>query len=214
MNRFIICLALIFPVLHAQGTDSGKQVKITTVPKRDGKYLWLYGETNTLNYTSIASDVTLTGEVPLEAKQEPNWKYVLENPTLKNFNVRVGVDGLHSNVSGLDGTMHKTLRADQHPDIGFKLSSYKANPRPTPDEYIIDAKGTLTVAGKEKSIDLIINASLNKQTLHIEGSKTLKMSDFGIEPPVTKILFVKLTAKDEVLVSFNMDLQLEAKASP
>lgn len=217
MKNGLLLATLIFYAALALSKDAEpdhKLMKISIVPEKSARYVWLYGETNTINYTSVASDIEIKSENSFPSPKAGDWNYVLQHPILSDFFVRIGVDGLKSNVGGLDGNMHKTLRSDQHPDITFRLSSYKSMRGATEGEFIIAAYGLLTIAGKEKSTDLQIKASLSGQHLHIEGTKKLKMSDFGITPPVTKILFVTLTAKDEILVSFDLDLLLEAKVIP
>ena len=110
-------------------------------------------------------------------------------------------------VSGdekLDDNMYEALKADDHPEISFRLltDSIISFSR---DSMKLNATGMLSVAGKEKEIDmtlLLIQSSTD--TLTIEGSKELLMSEFGIDPP--SMMLGLLKTDDKIVIHFQLHI--------
>ncbi|HTA26291.1 MAG TPA: YceI family protein, partial [Bacteroidia bacterium] len=65
----------------------------------------------------------------------------------------------------------------------------------------ISAKGTLTIAGVTKPIDMLIKVSApNQGYLTFEGSQTIKMTDYGITPPTA--LLGTMKTGNEITINF------------
>lgn len=111
---------------------------------------------------------------------------------------------------GVEGTAmnkktYETLKADQYPVINFMILSPVRPVVVIGKKHFIETKGLLTVAGITKTIRLHPTILITKEgKVSVEGHVFLKISDFGIDPPVT--LFGLLRVKDEVFVHFNVNL--------
>ena len=60
--------------------------------------------------------------------------------------------------------------------------------------------GNLTIAGATKPLEIIFDAKVSSNKIVLSGSKSLKMTDFKIDPP--KAMFGTITTGDEVIIKF------------
>ncbi len=111
---------------------------------------------------------------------------------------------LRSNQSGLDRRAYDALDAGRHPEITFRMNG-PGMVRDNGEGYIISARGDLTVAGETKRINVeAICVNGNDSRLICTGSRTLRMSDFSIDPPV--MMLGALRTGDEVTVDYRIEL--------
>ena len=103
----------------------------------------------------------------------------------------------------MDKKMYETLKAENHPKIKFEiLSSIAASEEEVDDaDYLL--KGNLEVSGVKKAIALPVTVDpVSGSQLAIQGKITLKMTDFGVEPPV--MMLGALRTGDEIVVHLNL----------
>lgn len=121
--------------------------------------------------------------------------------------ITIPVKSIHSDNSSMDDNMYDALKADKYPDIHFSLASSDSMriARTGAADTNVHLQGTLTIAGKQRSIDLQIAATkLSNGVLTVKGTKKLLMTDYGIDPP-TFMLGVLKTG-NEVTIEFSFDL--------
>ncbi len=101
--------------------------------------------------------------------------------------------------SMMNNNTYKALKADSNPEITFALTS--------PIKSIalnnrgFAAKINLTIAGVTRAIDMTVTASGQKDgSVTFEGSKTIKMTDYGVKPPVA--LLGTLKTGDDITIHF------------
>ena len=101
--------------------------------------------------------------------------------------------------SMMDKNTYKALKADEHPQITFALiTPIKAVP---PGTHTIAAKVNLTIAGVTKAVDMsVTSVAAAHGNIEFEGSKAIKMTDYGIKPPVA--LFGTMKTGDEITIHF------------
>lgn len=100
---------------------------------------------------------------------------------------------------------YETLKTNQYPSITLIVTSPVKSLLADGKRRFVEAPGVLTIAGVTKRIVLHPLISVDRQgRINIEGDSFLKMSDFGLEPPVT--LFGVLRVKDEVAVHFKLSM--------
>jgi polyisoprenoid-binding protein YceI len=124
-----------------------------------------------------------------------------------SVDISIPVLSLHSNSTSMDDNMYDVLKAKQYPQIHFTLlpsdSIRIAHARA---DSIVHLQGNLTIAGKQKLIDLQVVAVKNGNgIIRVHGTKKLLMTDFGIDPP-TFMLGVLKTG-NEVTVEFSLELK-------
>ncbi|HEX5554279.1 MAG TPA: YceI family protein [Chitinophagaceae bacterium] len=112
----------------------------------------------------------------------------------------IGVEG-----TAMNKKTYETLKTNQYPTITFMVTTPVRSLATDGKKHLIETDGILTIAGNRKIIKLhpIISANTDGK-IDIEGDVVLKMSDFGIEPPVT--LFGLLRVKDGFTVHFRIRL--------
>ena len=116
--------------------------------------------------------------------------------------VNVVVRTLKCGNGTMDNNMYGTLNADKNPIIQYTLSGYDILDG-TASGFAANTKGTLKISGAEKVVAMKINASrLNEGKATAEGEETIKMTDFGIQPP--SFMFGRLKVGNEIKVKFNL----------
>ena len=121
---------------------------------------------------------------------------------LASVKVNVVVKNLKCGNGTMDNNMYKTLKTDQFQLIKYTMSGYDLLDA-TSSSFSANAKGTLQIAGQDKAIDFKINAArLAEGKAAAQGEETLKLTDFGIDPP--SFMFGRLKVGNEVKVKFNL----------
>ena len=102
----------------------------------------------------------------------------------------------------IDNNMYKTLKADEFQLIKYTMSGYDLLDA-TSSSFSANTKGTLQIAGQDKAVDIKIDAArLAEGKATAEGEQTIKLTDFGIDPP--SFMFGRLKVGNEVKVKFNL----------
>ena len=127
---------------------------------------------------------------------------------LSNVVVKIPVKAIKSTKGKMmDNKTWDAFNFEKNPVIVFTLSGTTIHP----DKGTINAKGTLTMAGVTKTIDLPLSYKLLPGgELKITGAKKLKLTDFKMEPPTAMMGTIKVG--DEVEVRFDVVLSLETNA--
>ncbi len=117
--------------------------------------------------------------------------------------VTIPVRQLKSSAGRLmDNNMLEHLKQKDNPDIKYTL--LKLTPK-TGAASQFDAQGTLTVAGVTRTNTIPVTIErVDKAKLKVKGSTTLKMTDFGIQPPTIPVLGIK--TGDDVKLTFEWSL--------
>jgi polyisoprenoid-binding protein YceI len=106
---------------------------------------------------------------------------------VKDIIVKIPVKSIKSTKgSMMDNKTYDAFNADKNPTITFKVASIKISG--SGKDYILDATGTLTMAGTSKSIGIT--------------NKKLIMKDFGMEPPTAMLGTIKVG--EETTVAFDL----------
>ncbi|GAA4268037.1 YceI family protein [Hyunsoonleella aestuarii] len=109
---------------------------------------------------------------------------------------------LKSGKKGMDKNTYKALKTDEFKNIKFLLTEVTTLNNSNPNNYSIEVEGVLSIMENNKKILLKNNILLNNNNVCIEGSKKIKMTDFGVEPP--KALFGTITTGDEITIDYKL----------
>jgi hypothetical protein len=121
---------------------------------------------------------------------------------LESVMFRLEKTTLKSDKSGLDRRAYQALNTSRHPEIVFRTNGSNSV-RKTGDRYVVNTRGELTIAGVTRQIS--VNATCingDDQRLVCSGSRSLKMSEFDIDPPV--MMMGTLRAGDEITINYNI----------
>jgi polyisoprenoid-binding protein YceI len=136
-------------------------------------------------------------------------KELLLPGALQNLELQIPVNTFTSDKDGLTKQMFKALKADKHPVITFKLNGYTVESATA--GMTVKATGTLTVAGVERPVDVMLDVKEQSGALHVRGSRDLLMTEFGIKPPT--MFMGMLKTNDKVTIDFELQLTLASRAS-
>lgn len=92
----------------------------------------------------------------------------------------------------MDNKAHAALKADKFPTISFSAPSIAVGKS--------NLSGKMTIAGVSKNVTFPVTVLKNANTYTINGTETLKLSDFGMERPG----FMGVKTGDVVTVKVNI----------
>lgn len=153
--------------------------------------LTIDGSSNVHDWTSTAQEVLVTG------------KFQSTGGTLTaidELNVRIPVKKIKSTKgSVMDNKTYDALRAAKFPNITFKATRVDVNG----DQ--IKATGTLTIAGRYRTVTIMAKGKSIAGGYEISGSYDLKMSQYEIERPTALLGTVSTT--DDIKINFAVRLK-------
>ncbi|GAB2775478.1 hypothetical protein GCM10010465_22450 [Actinomadura fibrosa] len=124
---------------------------------------------------------------------------------VKDAEIKITVKGIISEKGDkMDKKTYETFNSDKYPYITYSFNNAAVK---TNDSQAVqmDTNGTLSMAGVSKSVPIsAVGKKLPNGDLHLTVSKKLKMTDFGMEPPVMLLGTIKVG--DEVTVNFDFIL--------
>lgn len=135
--------------------------------------------------------------------------FVVGNPSIKLLDLSFSAQAksIKSHNSIMDNKTYKAVNANKYPTIQFKSSDIEFE-LPLDNSLGFTVPGELTLAGKTKKINLPFKAKINSDNMvEVTGSKTLKMTDFGIDPPVA--ILGTLKTGNNVTVHFSLIMELQ-----
>lgn len=185
--------------LNAAGVELASPLVALSVSP--GGRLWLEGDSTLHRYKTSAEEfkVTAKGHGSSDAEQ------LARHHGLDEFELTVPVLKLRSGEKGLDENLAKAMKAVTFPNIAFRMTSYEVSPT-----LAIKIHGLLAMAGVEKPVDIDAASAKTPNGLHLVGTKSVLMSDYGIKPPV--LMLGTIRTANSVAVKF--DFELEARALP
>jgi len=194
-SRLIAALLLISAV-PAFAADTGAASPVALAPE---SRLWLVGDSTLHAYSVVAEKV----DVAVAADPGAPLHAAMREGKMKALSVRVPVAQLRSGKGGLDKRMHRALKLEENPEISFQMTDYTVEPSTTVGRFTVRANGSLTVAGKVKSIDLVGEVTPG-ETVRIQGKEEVLMTDHGVKPPV---FMGTIRAHDRVVVNYDLYLK-------
>ncbi len=120
---------------------------------------------------------------------------------IQKLDISVKAESLKSGKKAMDKNTYKALKTDDYENITFQIIKVDNISKKVDKKFSVKALGDLTITGVKKqiSINFDVDASSAKSII-LTGEKTLKMTDFNIEPP--KALFGTITTGNEITIKF------------
>jgi polyisoprenoid-binding protein YceI len=161
------------------------------------------GTSNIHAYTASTTAVRVTRAALAGGVAGPEfWAAVVKPGAVEAFEVAISAAQLSSPKEGLDKNMHKALKAEEHADITFRLTSLAAGAAPG----ALKASGVLRIAGAERNVTLDLATERRGPNLAVKGTLDLLMTDYGIKPPTAMLGMLKTDPK--VTVTFETVLSV------
>jgi polyisoprenoid-binding protein YceI len=193
---------LIFSILALGLSSPSFAARLVLQP---GSSLWLKGDSTLHIWHSSATVLNAEIELGADRANAASFYDGVKGGQVGKFKLHVPVDGLKSGKSQMDSNMYKALRQKEYPEIVFEIRDYKIGPVEN-GKAKIQARGSLTVSGKTKEIDLDAQAVPGADgQARVQGSYDLLMTDYGVQPPV--FMMGALKTADKVSVHYDLDLK-------
>ncbi len=154
------------------------------------------GTSNLHDWESTVKELRAKGDISLQQD-----KFTVLNA----LSVEIPVKSIKSTKGSImDNKTYDALKADNHPNITFKLEGVTPI-KAQADGYTVTASGNLAFAGSTKKVELIAKGKSNGDgTITFSGSQKIKMTDFGIKPPTALMGTMKVGNEVEVVFSVTM----------
>lgn len=152
------------------------------------------GKSNVHAWTCATSTFTATAEVPDLPATESGSK-------LTALTLSIPVSSLDCGHGDMNKNLRKAMHADQHPAIGYRMTSYDATRKG--DSYDVSMNGMVTINGVEKPVH--VHASVTPNTsggAEIVGSAPIRTTDFGVQP--VKVMLGTLRTSPDVTITFRL----------
>lgn len=165
------------------------------------QYALASGYTITINGSSNVHDWTET------AGKATGDALITWNPdgsfTINGLSFKIEVAAIESeHGSIMDNKTYDALKAKSYPYITFKMTSVKSIVK-SGTGYQVKITGDLTIAGKSRNIEISGMAYVKENgRLLFEGSKGLKMTEYGVEPPTA--MMGAMQVGDDVTIKFKV----------
>jgi polyisoprenoid-binding protein YceI len=202
-------LVLFALLMSASSSTAPGRPEVVAAP---GASLDLEGDSTLRRYNARASDWTV--EVGIDAArvaaapQSLDVEALIRGHFIDAFALVIPVDKLGSGDDRLDRHLREALGADRHRQILFRMDSYEVAGKPAPGTAIaVTLHGRLTVAGAERSIEVVASGLRVRGGLRFRGRKDLLMTDYGIKPPTLMLGAIKVA--NRVTVKFDVTLGRE-----
>lgn len=116
--------------------------------------------------------------------------------------VTIPAKSLKCGKAKMDENTYKALKAGEFPEIRYVLDTYDVT-TVLENGFTAATTGALTVAGVTTKVEIPITAERRAEgAMRAEGAVPLRMTDFGIKPPVA--LLGTLRTRNEITVRFEV----------
>lgn len=167
-RAFLFFVAL--SIASVGAARAGSPTRITVLEK---SRLTIYG-TSTLHDFSIEAN-RIRGVIEAEPRGE--------GISILAAEIEIPVRVLDSGNSSMNENMWRALKETEYPVITYRLSSATIESA-TKEKVVFKTVGVLTVAGTSREIEMVVTATLERNgSIRLEGTKELRMTDFGVTPP-------------------------------
>ena len=167
------------------------------------------------NVTASKTELTVKGTSTLHDWHMTSTKAQVKGTLQWEGAKLVGVQALQLNLiantlksdnNGLDKNAYKALMTDKHSQIQFVLSQATITPTGA-NTYKIVGTGQLSIAGTTKKTTLNATATVHPgdKNLHIKGTTTFNMSNYGVKPPTVMMGTIK--TGDTITITYETTLQ-------
>ncbi len=173
-------------------TSAGTAIQ-NTYTLAQGYVVGIHGTSNLHDWDEKVT--TVTGDGAVQWNSDGTYD-------LSALNIKMEVHSIKSTEGSImNNNTYKALKADEHPQITFALTTPVKSIPVTAGGHVISTKVDISIAGVTKAVDMSVIATAQEHgAITFDGSKTIKMTDFGIKPPVA--LFGTLKTGDDITIHF------------
>ncbi|NRD20486.1 YceI family protein [Winogradskyella eckloniae] len=123
-----------------------------------------------------------------------------EDLAIESLSISIEAESLKSGKSSMDNNTYEALNTDDYKTLDYKLTSVSSVEKLTDTSFKVTIVGDMTIAGVTKSLAISLSVKLDGSKVSLEGEKSFKMTDFGVDPP--KALLGTIKTGDEIKIIF------------
>lgn len=163
--------------------------------------LYIKGTSNVTDFTCKCEELFPRLQMTIIPK---NAKAVFEKTTLS-----IGTKKLDCGNKAMNKDMYETLKADDFPIIQIALLETEA--RNLGEDWVnLPVSVHITIAGVTRQEKFLVQAKKTEELQYrFKGSKTLKMTDYGMTPPRPMLGLIKV--KDEIVLDLDLNITILEK---
>ena len=161
----------------------------------------IFGKTNINNFHCQLTQDYSADKIKVESYRD-SLDVVFDGMT---FTYRV--DKFDCGIGAMNRDLQNTLKSDYHPDLQLRVNEIILDSSNTViEELDVSAKVVITIAGVTRDVYLEKGKIINydDDQLSFYGEKSLKMTDFKIDPPTKMLGAIKV--KDELNIAFHIKM--------
>lgn len=174
-----------FAIVAAALVGIGSNISLEPTSK-----VWVQGESTVKGFTCNAKQITST----INTTGNEEIALLVDNAV-----VTIPVAKLDCGNTTMDGHMRKALKAEQNPNIEFKLNSYKV------DGTSATLLGTLNIAGAVQNIEIPGTVQQEGSLVRVKATRKINMKEWGVKPP--SLMMGTMKVKEFVTVGFDVTLK-------
>lgn len=201
------CILIFFLYLLISFEQISSQEKIVQYTIAESSTLKVHGKSTIHNFTIHAGEMQGRLQVNPAVMDSSSLQAIGENP-MGTFSIPV--EQLRGGNLLFNRDLHKSLQANIYPNISYQLTAFQpVDTTGGGTEWLpINTEGELTITRATRTVHMQIEGRWTHQDhMEFRGTKTLSISEFGIDPPAR--LFGALQVGDTVEVDFHIHLQSE-----
>lgn len=205
LNRIARLAVVVAAFGLATGASAAEMLKYKAKP---GGKMRMEGSSNIHAWTSESTLIGGRVELDPSFPTDPAKKELAAGKLNASATVTILVRTFKcSSGSAMDAVMQDTMNAKEFPKIEYKLKELTFKEFKD-DALVFDAVGDLTVKGTTKTLTHPVTITrTDASSLKVAGSTTVKMTDYGIQPPAPKIALGMIKTDDDVKLVFEWNLQ-------
>jgi polyisoprenoid-binding protein YceI len=120
---------------------------------------------------------------------------------LTALSLSIPVASLDCGHGDMNKNLRKTMHADQHPTITYRMTTYDATRKG--DSYEVNMNGLVTINGVEKPVHVHASVTpIASGGAEVVGSAPIKTTDFGVQP--VKVMLGTLRTSPDVTITFRL----------
>jgi polyisoprenoid-binding protein YceI len=156
--------------------------------------LLVNGTSTVHNWTMEAGNLKCQFEMDLNGNKTAN---------ITGITFSVAAKDLKSESDLMDKKAHEALKSDKSPLITFSQTTPASFTTVADGSVSGTITGNLSIAGKVKKVEVSFRGKIVNDKLVVTGKLPVKMSEFGIEPPVAMLGALK--TGDEVTLEYSFE---------
>ena len=165
---------------------------------RPASRVWVTGASNLRRFTCRAQQVA--GALALQANATRTSVLSGENVSSEP-SLSIPLDRLDCGVGVMNHHLRDALRGSTYPVVEFRLGTYEVDL--TAMTPVARIAGRLTIGGVERPVAVTASVRTDSSgALHVRGTYTVRLREFGIEPP--RRFGGLLRVRDHVTVHFDV----------